>query len=63
MTSRPLKKIVAIHMLSNISRSTGNQGMKFGQLIEYNMSNIFLEKSYTKNGGKTIPRSFSKNQN
>ena len=50
-------------MLSNISRSTGNQGMKFGQLIEYNMSNIFLEKSCTKNGGKTIPRPFSKNQN
>ena len=44
MTSRPLKKTVAIHMLSNISRSTGNQEMKFGQLIEYNMSNIFLEK-------------------
>ena len=25
--------------------------MKFGQLIEYKMSNIFLEKSYTKCGG------------
>ena len=34
--------------------------MKFGQLIEYNMRNIFLEKSYTKYGGETIPRSFSK---
>ena len=33
---------------------------KFGQLIEYNMRNIFLEKSYTKCGGKTIRRSFSK---
>ena len=30
--------------------------MKFGQLIEYNISNIFLEKSYTKCGRKTIPR-------
>ena len=32
--------------------------MKFGQLIEYmnNMSNIFLEKSYTKCGGETSPR-------
>ena len=27
--------------------------MKFGQLIEYNMRNIFLEKSYTKCGGET----------
>ena len=32
--------------------------MKFGQLIEYNMSNIFLEKSYTKCGGETSPRPF-----
>ena len=34
--------------------------MKFGQLIEYNMRNIFLEKPYTKCGTETIPRSFSK---
>ena len=33
--------------------------MKFGQLIEYNMRNIFLEKSYTKCGGETSPRLFS----
>ena len=34
--------------------------MKFGQLKEDNMGNIFLEKSYTKRGGETIPRPFSK---
>ena len=34
--------------------------MKFGQLIEYNMRNIFLEKLYTKCGGETSPRPFSK---
>ena len=34
--------------------------MKFGQLIEYNMRNIFLETLYTKCGGDTIPRAFSK---
>ena len=34
--------------------------MKFGQLIKYNLRNIFLEKSYTKYGGETIPRSFFK---
>ena len=33
-----------------ISRSKGNQTMKFGQLMEYNMRSIFLEKSYTKCG-------------
>ena len=34
--------------------------MKFGQLIEYNMVDIFLEKSYTKYGGETIPRPYFK---
>ena len=28
----------------------GNQAMNFGQLIEYNTKNTFLEKSYTKYG-------------
>ena len=34
--------------------------MKFGQLIKYNLRNIFLEKSYTKYGGETIPRPYFK---
>ena len=37
--------------------------MKFGQLIEHNMRNIFFEKPYTKYSGcsgETIPRPFSK---
>ena len=34
--------------------------MKLGQLIEYSMRNIFPEKSYTKCGGETIHRPFSK---
>ena len=33
--------------------------MKFGQLIECNMINIFLEKSYVKCGGETSPKPFS----
>ena len=48
MTSQSGKQTIAIHILSNISRSRGNQIMKFNQLIEYNLKNIFLEKSYTK---------------
>ena len=44
----------------NISRRKGNQTMKFGQLIEYSMRNIFVEKSYTTYGGETISRPFSK---
>ena len=60
MTSQPGKQKIPIHILPNISRSKGNQTMKFGQLIEHNMRNIFLEKSYTKYRGETIPRSYSK---
>ena len=32
--------------------------MKFGQLMDYSIRNIFLEKSYTKFGVETIPRLF-----
>ena len=49
-----------MHILPNISRSKDNQTMKFGQLVKYNMRNISVEKSYTKCGGETIPRPFSK---
>ena len=35
--------------------------MKFGQLVEYNMRNIFVEKSYIKCAGETILRALSKN--
>ena len=49
-----------MQILTNISRSKGNQTMKYGQLIEYKTKNIFLEKSYTKCGGETIPRTFCK---
>ena len=60
MMSQPGRQTIAIHILLNISRSKDNQTTKFGQLIEYNMRHIFLEKSYTKSGGETILRPFSK---
>ena len=38
--------------------------MKFDQLIEYNMKNIFIEKLYAKNMmEKLVPGSFVKSQN
>ena len=40
-------------MFPNISRSKGNQTMKIGQLIEFNIGNIFLKKSCTKFGRET----------
>ena len=58
MTSQPGKQIIAIHTLPNISRSKNNQTMKYGQLIDCNMKNIFLEKSFAKCGGETILRPF-----
>ena len=60
MTSQPGSQIIAIHILPNISRSKGNQMMKFGQLIEYNMRNISVEKSYTKCPGETVSRPLPK---
>ena len=33
--------------------------MKYDQLIDYNVKNIFLKKSYTKYDGETSPRPFS----
>ena len=37
--------------------------MKFGQLIKYNKKKNFIEESYRKCGGDTIPDPFLKNQN
>ena len=59
--SQPGKQTIAMYILPYISRDKGNQTMKFGPLIGYNMRDIFLKKSYTKYDGKTIPRPFSKN--
>ena len=44
MTSQISKQIMAIHVLPSISRSKGNQAMKFDRLIKCNMTNIFLQK-------------------
>ena len=59
MTSQTGQPIIAIDILSNISRSKSNQTMKFGQLTEYNR-NVFLEESYTKCDTKTSPSLLNK---
>ena len=50
------------NVLPNISRSKANpiRQQQFDQLIEYNMRNVLVEKSYTKCSGKTINRHFPK---
>ena len=44
MTSQHGLQTITIHILLNISQSKGNQKMKFGQLIEYNKINTFLQR-------------------
>ena len=63
MTSQTGKHIIAIHILANISRSKDNKTETFGQLIGYNMRNIFLKKSYSKCGEEASPGPFHKNRN
>ena len=63
MTSQSWKQTVTIHILSSISRIKANQTMKFGQLLECNMKNIFLEKLKIKCGGQLFPDHIFKTQN
>ena len=55
LTSQPGYETIAMHILPNVSRNKCNQAIEFGELIEYNMRNIFVEKSYTRCAGETIP--------
>ena len=52
--------MIAIHKSPNISNIKGNQAMKFGQLIEYNMRNTFFEEQHIKGGGEISSRPPSK---
>ena len=58
MMSQTEQQFITIHILPNISRSKSNQTINFGQLLEYNMRNNFLEKSFTKGGRESSPRPF-----
>ena len=44
MGSQPGLQTIPVHILPNISQSKGNQTKKFGQSIEQNKRNIFLQK-------------------
>ena len=57
MTSQTGKHTIVIHVLPNISRSKGNQTMKFVKFIECNIRNIFLEKPFTTSGVNTQRKS------
>ena len=57
MISQPGLQTITIHILSNISRSKGNQ-MKLGQLIEYNKRNIFLQIYAENKARRLVPDLF-----
>ena len=52
-----------MHTFPNISRSKDNLAMKFGQLIQYNLKNFFIERSYTKCAEKLFSGPYLKYQN
>ena len=56
MTSQPGYEIITKHIFLNISRMKRYQTIKFGQLIDCNKRNIFLQKSYRKLGSNTSSR-------
>ena len=63
MTPQPGKPTMAIKIFPNISKNEGTHTMKFGQLTEYYVINIFLAKSYRKGGEEISPEPFLKNLN
>ena len=58
MTSQPGQHTITVHILPNISRSKGNQTMKFGQVMEDNKRNIFLYDHAQNEPEKLVPDLF-----
>ena len=61
MISSSGRQIITIHKLPNISRNKDNQAMQFGQLIEYNVRNIFLQSHAENEGQRQVPEIFLEN--
>ena len=57
MTSKTKRQAVLINIFSDISKSKGDQVMKFNQLIEKSTRNIFLQKSCKKHDRESSSRS------
>ena len=60
MTSQTRQLIITVPIFFNISRSKGNQTIKFGYLIKYNIRNSVYEKTYSNLLGKLVLESFIK---
>ena len=55
MTSQTGQQIIIIQILPNISRSKGNQAMKFIQLIKYSVRNTFFKNRAENELGRLVP--------
>ena len=55
MMSQPGLQTLAVYIILNVSQYKYSKAIKFGQLIEYNKKNIFLQKLYGKWGWETRP--------
>ena len=58
MTLKIGKQIIKVYILPNISQSKDNQTIKFGQLIEYNIRNIFFKNRAENKAGRLVPDLF-----
>ena len=56
MMSQPGLETIAIQILPSISQSKGKQAIKFGQLVQYNKRNIFLQQLCGKWGKENSSR-------
>ena len=61
MTSQPGSQKIVMHIWPSISRGKSNQTMKFGQLIECNMRNMFLKHHAQNMVDKLVADPFLKN--
>ena len=58
MTSKTKRQAVLINIFSDISKSKGDQAMKFNQLIEKSTRNIFLQKLCKNTAERVVPDLF-----
>ena len=54
MTSQTGQQTITMHILPNISKSNGNQVMKFWQLIKYNVRKFFFKNHAKNEVGKLV---------
>ena len=54
MTSQTGQQTITMHILPNISKSNGNQVMKFWQLMKYNVRKFFFKNHAENEVGRLV---------